>query len=96
MPTVLDEFVAILSPKSLGRLRGTAKIVVEGVGAVLLDETGAKIGDGVADVSLIASEDTFRNLFSGAQTPLMAVMMRKLKVEGNPQRALKLGDILLG
>ena len=51
---------------------------------------------GPADVVLKAPDKVFRAIMAGTQNPVMAVMSGKLKVEGSPQRALKVGTILTG
>jgi putative sterol carrier protein len=94
MSTIVEEFVNNLSPKVTGILRGTAKLVIADEGSVMLDDTGARAGDEEADVTLIASEDVFRNILSGDQNPSMAFMTGKLKVDGSPVRALKVSEIL--
>ncbi|WP_317056286.1 SCP2 sterol-binding domain-containing protein [Roseovarius rhodophyticola] len=94
MSAVVAEYVEKLDPKAKGTIRGTAKLVITGEGSVMLDEAGAREGDGEADVVLIASDEVFRNILSGDQNPVMAFMSGKLKVEGNTQRALKVSAIL--
>lgn len=96
MSIIIENYVTTLTPKARGAIRGTAKLVITGEGAVMLDETGARAGDGDADVTLIASDAVFRNILSGEQNPVMAFMSGKLKVEGNTQRALKVSSILTG
>lgn len=96
MSDVLTEFAAFLHPRALGRLQGTAKLVLTDVGAVMLDAAGARIGDDAADVTLIAREDVFRRILSGDQNAMMAAMTGKLKVEGSATRALKVAEILIG
>lgn len=94
--SVIDEFVAFLTPKVKGILKGSAKLVVTDHGSVMLDETGAMAGNDDADVTLHASETVFRNILSGDQNPMMAFMSGKLKVDGNTTRALKVSQILIG
>lgn len=96
MPSVLDEFVTTLTPKAKGAIKGTAKLVIKDHGSVVLTETGARAEDGPADVTLEASEATFRAILEGTQNPVMAVMSGKLKVDGNQMRALKVSNILTG
>lgn len=96
MSDVIQSYIDTLTPKARGAIRGTAKLVITGEGAVMLDETGARKGDEEADVVLIASDAVFRNILSGEQNPVMAFMSGKLKVEGNTQRALKVSSILTG
>ena len=96
MSEIIQSYVETLDPKAKGTIRGTAKLVIEGEGSVMLDETGARAGDEEADVVLMASDAVFRNILSGEQNPVMAYMSGKLKVEGNAQRALKVSGILTG
>lgn len=93
--TVVDEFVAFLTPRAQAGLRGTARLDITGEGSVMLDETGARAGaQGDTDVVLQASEKVFRAILSGTQNPVTAYMTGKLKVEGNAMRALKVSEIL--
>lgn len=94
MSAIIDEFIAFLGPRVTGQLQGTAKLVIAGEGAVMLDEAGARAGDAEADVTLSASEQVFRNILSGDQNPATAFMTGKLKVDGSIQRALKVSAIL--
>ena len=96
MSAVIEEFITFLDPRAKAELRGTAKLEITGEGAVMLDETGARAGDGEADVTLTASEQVFRDILSGDQNPVMAFMSGKLKVDGSTQRALKVSAILTG
>ena len=56
--------------------------------------TQARAGDDDADVTLIASEDVFRDILSGDQNPEMAFLSGKLKADGSSTRALKVSEIL--
>ena len=96
MSAVFEEFIAFLGPRVSGQLQGTARLEISGEGAVMLDHTGARaaLDDEVADVTLAAAEQVFRNILSGDQNPATAFMMGKLKVEGSLQRALKVSAIL--
>ena len=46
------------------------------------------------DAIFIATADTFRKIMSGDMDPVWAFTIRKLKVEGNIEKALKLKDLL--
>ena len=94
MSAIVDEFVNQLDAKVKGILRGTAKLVIKDEGSVFLSDTGATAEDKDADVTMIATDTVFRNILNGDQNPAMAVMSGKLKVDGNPMRALKVSDIL--
>lgn len=94
MSVTLEEFIATVHPKAKGAIKGTAKLVVTDLGSVLLSEEGAIESDADADVTLKASVDTFKAILEGKQNPVMAVMSRKLKVDGNEMRALKVSNVL--
>ena len=94
MVTVMDEFLAALQPRVHGVLKGSAKLVITGVGSVMMDETGAREGDGAVDVTLSASEGVFRAIMDGSQNPVMAVMSGKLKVDGDMGMAMTLASVL--
>jgi putative sterol carrier protein len=96
MSLILNEFIEVLGPRVRGVLHGTAKLVVTGEGTVMMNADGARAGDGAADVTLSASEAVFRAIMDGSQNPVMAYMSGKLKVDGSPQRALKVSAILTG
>ena len=96
MSDLMQDYLHTLQPKAAGHIQGTAKLVITGEGSVMLDEAGARVGDGAADVVLIASDTVFRNILSGDQNPVMAYMLGKLKIEGNATRALKVSAILTG
>lgn len=91
---VVEEFVQFLNPRAEGAITGIAKLVITGEGSVMLDQTGAREGDDVADVTLLASQQVFRNILDGSQNPMTAFMSGKLKVEGSTTRALKVSAIL--
>lgn len=95
MSHVIAEFIETLTPKARGHIKGTAKLVIDDHGSVMLDENGATENDGDADVTLSASENVFREILSGDRNPITAVMTGKLKVIGNQMRALKVSSLLV-
>lgn len=96
MTDLLNDYVETLTPKAKGQIKGTAKLTITDHGSILLDESGARLGNDTADVTLIASDKVFRDILSGAQNPITAVMTGKLSVKGNQMRALKVSQILVG
>ncbi len=73
---------------------GTAKFVIEGEGAIMIDGAGARAGDEEADVTLTADEETFRAILDGAENPTAAFMSGKLTVDGDMGLAMQLGTVL--
>ena len=67
---------------------------IEGAGMWKVDVTDAGVevteGGGDADVTIRASEDTFRAIAEGQQNPTTAYMTGKLKIEGDMGAAMKL------
>ena len=95
MSEVIDQAVAALSEKYAGEdIGGTAKFVITGEGAVMLDDQGVRAGDEAADVTLTADVDTFRAIIDGETNPTAAFMTGKLTVDGDMGLAMKLGNVL--
>ena len=95
MSDVIDAAVAALNEKMNGAgFDGTAKFVIEGEGAVIVDATGARAGDDTADVTLTASAETFEAMMSGDMNPTSAFMSGKLTVDGDMGMAMQLGAVL--
>ncbi|MCU0906697.1 MAG: SCP2 sterol-binding domain-containing protein [Rhodobacteraceae bacterium] len=93
MSTVIATAVAALSGKVAG-FDGSAKFVIEGEGAIMLDAGGVRAADEVADVTLTADVDTFRAILGGDLNPTSAFMQGKLRVDGDMGTAMRLGSAL--
>ena len=94
MTKVIDAAVELLSAKLSGGFDGTAKFVIPGEGAIMLDGAGVHAGDDDADVTLTASADVFQSLISGELSAASAFMTGKLTVDGSMALAMKLGSVL--
>lgn len=95
MSNVIEAAVAALNDKMDGAdFDGSAKFVIEGEGAVVVDSSGARASDEEADVTLTADTDTFQSMMSGDLNPTAAFMSGKLSVDGDMGMAMKLGSIL--
>ncbi|KZY43361.1 hypothetical protein A3731_01260 [Roseovarius sp. HI0049] len=92
--TPLEDFAAAVSARARGRIRGSVALDMPDLGRLYVDETGAIESDRAADLTLTATSQVFRNIVAGSQNPATAVMTGKLKVDGSPMRALKVGEIL--
>lgn len=77
-----------------GGFDGSAKIAVTDVGSIMLDSDGAWIGDGDAEVTLNADQDTFQAIFDGDLNATSAFMTGKLSVDGDMGMAMKLAAVL--
>ena len=62
---------------------GTVKFVVDGEGAIFVDESGARIADDEADVTMTADGETFEGIFTGDVNPTGAFMSGKLTIDGD-------------
>ncbi len=94
MSDTIDAIVAKLATKDASGFSGTAKFVIEGEGAVMLDADGVRAGDEEADVTMTASLDTYRAIFEGDMNPTMAFMTGKLKISGSMGKAMALAAVL--
>lgn len=94
MSEVVDAAVAALSGKLSGGLPGTAKFVISGEGALMVDAAGVRAGDEEADVTITADRETFEGLLSGDVNPTAAFMQGKLAIDGDMGLAMQLGAAL--
>ena len=95
MSDVIEAAVATLNQK-LGDsgFSGSAKFVIEGEGAIMLDGDGARAADDPADVTLTAEADVFQSMMEGDLNPTAAFMSGKLSVDGDMGLAMQLGSVL--
>ena len=95
MSDVVTKAVDALNEKMAGRpFDGSAKFVIEGEGAVIIDKNGAHAGDEDTEVTLTADSDTFESILSGDLDATAAFMTGKLTVDGDMGLAMKLGSVL--
>jgi putative sterol carrier protein len=94
MSEILTHAIKALSEKLDGNFDGTVKFEIEGEGSIMVDESGVREGDEEADVTMIASVDTFRGIMDGEVNPTMAFMSGQLRIEGSMGTAMKLGSAL--
>lgn len=94
MSDVIDVAVAALREKMDGGFDGTAKFVIEGEGAIMIDHDGVRAGDEEAEVTLSADAETFKEILSGDLNATSAFMTGKLTVDGDMGKAMQLGSVL--
>lgn len=94
MSEVIDKAVAALQEKMDGGFDGTAKFVIEGEGAIMIDSNGVHAGDEEAEVTMTADAETFQDILSGDLNPTSAFMTGKLSVDGDMGKAMQLGSAL--
>jgi Putative sterol carrier protein len=93
MSDIIEKAVEALSAR-VSTFDGSAKFVIEGEGAIVLDGTGVRAGDEETDVTLTASAETFEGMMTGDVNPTMAFMQGKLKIDGSMGEAMKLASVL--
>lgn len=94
MSDVITAAVEALNGKISGGFDGSAKFVIEGEGAIVMDSDGARAGDDDTDVTLSADAETFQSILEGDLDPAAAFMSGKLSVDGDMGMAMKLGSAL--
>lgn len=94
MSDLVTGAVGKLAEKMSGDFDGTAKFVIEGEGAIMIDEAGVRAGDDAADVTLTADAETFHGILAGDMDATAAFMSGKLSVEGDMGAAMKLAGLL--
>lgn len=95
MSEYLEQAAAQLNEKMAGQsFDGSAKFDFEGDGSIVLDGSGARVGDEETEVTLTADQDTFQSIFEGELNPTSAFMAGKLKIDGDMGTAMKLASVL--
>lgn len=95
MSDVITKAVEALNEKLAGGgFDGTAKFVLEGLGAITLGPDGARAADDDAEVTMTADADTFQSILSGEMNATAAFMSGKLSVDGDMGAAMRLGSVL--
>lgn len=95
MSDIVNAAVAALTEKLGGdSFDGSAKFVIEGEGALIIDSDGVRASDDEADVTLTADAETFQSILEGDTNPTAAFMSGKLSVDGDMGLAMKLGSVL--
>lgn len=87
-----------VDPSLLADVTASYRFDIENVGSwrVAIADGGIEVAesDEGADCVLRASEQTFEEIVRGEQNPATAVMLGRLKIEGDMVLALKLKDLL--
>lgn len=96
MSDMVEAAVDALQKKLTGPFDGTAKFVIAGEGALIIEGQTVRASDDDADVTLTADAETFRAILDGDLNPTMAFMSGKLSVDGNMGLAMALGSVLRG
>ncbi len=94
MSDVINAAVAALTEKLADGFDGSAKFVIEGEGAIVVDGDGVRASDDETAVTLTASADAFEEMMSGELNPTTAFMTGKLSVDGDMGQAMQLGSLL--
>ncbi len=94
MSDLIEKAVAALSDRMDGGFDGSAKFVISGEGAIMIDGAGVRAGDDDADVTLTADADVFQSILDGETNPTAAFMTGKLAVDGDMGMAMQLGSVL--
>lgn len=88
------EILDLVGKRAKNRIKGSVRLEMTDMATLYVDESGAIESDQAADITLTADPQVFYEIAMGTQNPATAFMMRKLKVDGNPVKALKIGEIL--
>ena len=95
MTDLLSAAVAALQAKlDGGAFDGSAKFVIAGKGALMLDAAGVRASDEAAEVTLTADAGTFQDLLGGRLSPASAFLSGRLKIDGDMGTAMRLGSVL--
>lgn len=94
---VIDAAVTALSARLSAGFDGSAKFVIPGEGAIVIDGAGVRAdptGDEAADVTMTADTEVFQAILAGSLSPTTAFMSGKLAIDGDMGMAMQLGAVL--
>ncbi|MEM1265469.1 MAG: SCP2 sterol-binding domain-containing protein [Pseudomonadota bacterium] len=95
MSDIIEGAVKALSEKLDGNVfDGSAKFVIEGLGAIRIEGGSVEISDAEADVTMSADADTFKGILTGDINPTSAFMSGQLSIDGDMGKAMALGQVL--
>jgi putative sterol carrier protein len=96
MSEIVEQAVQAIAAKLDGAFDGSAKFVITGEGAVVIEGEVVRAGteDDETDVTLTASAETFRGMLDGDVNPTMAFMSGRLKIDGAMSAAMRLAAVL--
>ncbi|EEW58135.1 Sterol carrier family protein [Tritonibacter mobilis] len=94
MSDTLEQAAATLNEKMDGGFESSAKFEITGMGSIILDANGARVGDEEAEVTMTADAETFQEILSGELNPTAAFMGGKLTIDGDMGVAMQLAQAL--
>jgi putative sterol carrier protein len=95
MSDTLEQAAVAMNEKLAGSdFSGSAKFQIEGMGAIVLDSSGARVSDDEADVTMSADAETFQGILTGEMNPTSAFMSGKLAIDGDMGTAMQLASAL--
>lgn len=96
MSEVIEAAVEAMQAKFPDGIDGSAKFVLRGAGAVMVDAEGvrAEDEDAEADVTLAAEVEVFRAILEGRLSPTVAFMSGRLSVRGDMGLAMRLSSMM--
>jgi putative sterol carrier protein len=95
MSDTLEQAATAMNEKLAGSdFSGSAKFEIEGMGAIILDSSGARVSDDEADVTMSADAETFQGILTGEVNPTSAFMSGKLAIDGDMGTAMQLASAL--
>jgi putative sterol carrier protein len=95
MSDIVDAAVTALTERfgEGGFQGGSVRFVIQGEGAVRIDESGvARDDDSATDCTITADADTFRSMFDGDLDPTAAFMSGKLAIDGDMGTAMRMAS----
>lgn len=93
MSDPMQEALAAVSEKLGGmEIPGSVKFDLSGLGAIVLDSKGARLGDDETDVTLSADAELFKSILTGEASATSAFMSGGLKIDGDMGLAMKLAS----
>jgi|TARA_B100000768_G_scaffold174284_1_gene184391 putative sterol carrier protein len=94
MESTIDRAIQKLTKKLKNGFKDTVKIHILGEGSIIIDHLGVRRSDEAAECTVTATEKTFKSILDGKTKVQVAILSKKLTINGNIAPIMKLGSFL--
>jgi len=94
MESTIDRAIQKLNKKLKNGFKDTVKIQILGEGSIIIDHLGVRRSDETAKCTVTATEKTFKSILDGKTKVQVAILSKKLTINGNITPIMKLGSFL--
>ena len=94
MESTIDRAIQKLNKKLTNGFNDTVKIHIVGEGSIIIDQLGVRRSDETSECTVTATAKTFKSILDGKTKVQVAILSKKLTINGNIAPIMKLGSFL--